>query len=384
MSKQVNLLAKIRTRFWLAPARLPQLAIYRLWIYAIVLVEVLVRTHDPMGTEPPFYIFRLLQIHPYLLNLLYGMLVIFALLAFIGFKTKFSISLAGALYLIYSITPGLEFVGANHLFLPLLLSMIILAVSPSGARLSIDHLLKRLRENHAAQQFIPKAESRDQSSNAAWLLRFMQTAIMFLYFLAGLFGLEWNIRTFLEWLGLASPVFFDVQKIGAWIRRHITAPRGLAKFAILFDGQCPLCIRSVTTVDFFDWRGKFAYRDVNNWTPISRDYPGLDQEKSLEEMQLMIPRNGRYEALAGFYAFRKIAQHLPLGMLLWLVLYLPGVPFVGTRLYRLIASRRQRITGGAPCSFHACEITAPAKKYLKCRAFIFKILFFVCLYDRIF
>jgi predicted DCC family thiol-disulfide oxidoreductase YuxK len=361
MRKHINLLAKFRTRFWLAPATLTRLAIYRLWSYTIVLTDVLVRTRDAAGIELPFYILRLLQIHPYLLNLLYGMLVIFILLAFIGFKTKFAILLAGTLHLLYSFTQELAFGGLDHLFLPLMFSMVVLAFSPSGAQLSVDHLLNRLRENHAAQQFIPKAETRDQSPNAAWLLRFMQTAMILLYFLAGLFGLEWNSRTFLEWLALSSPVFLDVQKIGRWIRRHITAPNGLTKFAILFDGQCPLCIRSVTIVDFFDWRGKFVFRDVNDWTPLSRDYPGLDQQKSLEEMQLIIPRNGRYEALAGFYAFRKIAQHLPLGMLLWPFLYLPGVPFVGTHLYRLIASRRKRITGGGRCSFHACEILTPEK-----------------------
>jgi len=369
MNTHLNRLSNASNQFWFAPATLTRLAIYRLWIYAIVLADVLARAREhlqPAGVEPPFYILRLLQIpapSPFLLDLIYGMLVTFVFLAFIGFKTNFVALIAGGLYF-YGMAQGLAIGGVVHLLLPLMLSMIVLVLSPSGARLSVDHLLKRLRENHAAQQFIPKAN--DKSPNAVWPLKFVQTAIILLYLLAGyprlkIFGLEWKIRTFLEWFGLVWPVFLDAEKINAWIRRRLTAPNGLTQFAILFDGQCPLCIRSVTIVDFFDWRGKFAYRDVNDWTPISRDYPGLDQQKSLEEMQLMVPRNGRYEALAGFYAFRKIAQHLPLGMLLWPFLYLPGVAFVGTRLYRLIASRRKRITGGARCSFHACEISAPAK-----------------------
>ncbi|MDZ7369003.1 MAG: DCC1-like thiol-disulfide oxidoreductase family protein [candidate division KSB1 bacterium] len=364
MSTHPNRLAKTRARFELAPITLTRLAIYRLWICAIVLVDVLIRARDylqPAGAESPFYILRLLPIHPCLLNLIYVVLIIFVLLAFIGFKTNFAVLFAGIIYLIYKITPGLTFVGADHLLLPLMFSMIVLAFSPSGARLSVDDLLKRLRENHAAQQFIPKTENRDQSPNATWPLRSMQAAMILLYFLAALFGLAWNSRGFLEWFGLACPLFLDFQKIARWIRRHITAPNGLTKFAILFDGQCPLCIRSVTIVDFFDWRGKFSYRDVNDWTPISRDYPNLDQRKSLEEMQLMIPRNGRDETLAGFYAFRKIAQHLPPGMLIWPFLYLPGVPLVGTRWYRFVASRRKRMTGGERCGFHACEIAAPAK-----------------------
>jgi predicted DCC family thiol-disulfide oxidoreductase YuxK len=168
-------------------------------------------------------------------------------------------------------------------------------------------------------------------------------------------------RPFFAFLWLACPVFFNFEKIGAAIRRRLAAPRGLTKFAVLFDGQCPLCIRSVTTVDFLDWRGKFVFRDVNDWEQIARDYPGLDRQKSLEEMQVMIPRHGGYEALAGFYAFRKIAQHLPLGMLAWPFLFIPGVPFVGARIYRFIASRRKRMSGGARCSFHACAIPASAK-----------------------
>jgi predicted DCC family thiol-disulfide oxidoreductase YuxK len=153
------------------------------------------------------------------------------------------------------------------------------------------------------------------------------------------------------------------EKIGGWIRSKFAAPRGLTKFAVLFDGQCPLCIRSVTTVDFLDWRGKFVFRDVNDWEQISRDYPELDQQKSLEEMQVMAPRHGGYEALAGFYAFRKIIQFLPLGMLIWPFLYIPGVPFIGTRFYHFVASRRKRITGGVRCSFHTCKIPVTSEQF---------------------
>src|SRR5574341_2176045 len=147
----------------------------------------------------------------------------------------------------------------------------------------------------------------------------------------------------------------------SFIRSLLTEPIIMTKLAVLFDGQCPLCMRSVTIVDCFDWRGKFVFRDVNDWEQISRDFPGLDQHKSLEEMQVLVPRGNRHEALAGFYAFRKIAQHLPLGMLLWPLLFIPGVPYIGTRIYRFIASRRRRLTGGARCSFHTCENPIPTK-----------------------
>jgi len=446
MSNILNRLIQAWDRYWFAPGSLTRLAIYRLWVYSIILLDVLIWTRGHLRYAEvapefyqPIYILRLLQIpapaHPWL-DIVYGALAVFVFLALIGYKTNFSAVMASGLY-VYWVAQWFSFGWVHHLHPPLVFSMAALALSPSGARLSVDHLLKRLRENHAAQQFISKANAN--SPYATWPLRFVQTIIILLYFLSGyaklkISGLEWangttlqwylmndyltfqapaglwlanhkelcillsyatlifevgfisalffprlapwlllagfsfhlgtyiTMRTFFEFLWLTYPVFFNFERIGAWIRRHITAPRGVIKFAVLFDGQCPLCIRSVTTVDFFDWRGKFVFREVNDWERISRDYPGLDQQKSLEEMQVMIPGAGRYEALAGFYAFRKIAQHLPLGMVIWPFLFIPGVPFVGTRVYRFIASRRKRIAGAARCSFHTCEIPATSNQ----------------------
>jgi len=362
VGKIINRLVQSWDHYWFSPVSLTRLAIYRIWVYAIILIDVLVWTRGHLryaDVDPklyhPIYILNLLNIpaptHPWL-EIIYGLLAVSVFLALIGFKTNFFALLASGLYM-YWVAQWFSFGWVHHLHSPLVFSMIVLGLSPSGARLSVDHLLKRLRENHAAQQFIPKADAI--SPYAAWPLRFIQVVIILLYFLSGYI----TMRTFFEFLWPAYPAFFNFPKIGACIRGKITAPRGLTKFAVLFDGQCPLCIRSVTTVDFLDWRGKFAFRDVNDWEQISRDYPGLDQQKSLEEMQVMIPRDGAHEALAGFYAFRKIAQHLPLGMLSWPVMYIPGVPFIGTRVYHFVASRRKRITGGARCSFHTCEIPAP-------------------------
>ncbi len=442
MNKLRTQLLQAWDRYWFTPGSLARLAIYRIWVFSIILIDVLVWTRGHLryaDVDPqfyrPIYILRLFDIpapaHPWL-DIIYGALAIFVFLALIGYKTNFSAVMASGLY-VYWVAQWFSFGWVHHLHPPLVFSMMVLALSPSGARLSVDHLLKRIRENHAAQKFIPKNKVDDASSYATWPLKFVQTIIIFVYFLSGyaklkISGLEWangttlqwylmndyltwgapqglwlanhktlcvllsyatlifevgfiaaiflprlapwfllagfsfhlgtfiTMRTFFEFLWLTYPVFFNFEKIGAWLRRHITAPRGITKFAVLFDGQCPLCIRSVTTVDLFDWRGKFVFRDVNDWEQVARDYPGLDQQKSLEEMQVTIPHPGGYEALAGFYAFRKIAQHLPLGMLVWPFLFIPGVPFVGTRVYRFIASRRKRRTGGARCSFHTCEI----------------------------
>jgi predicted DCC family thiol-disulfide oxidoreductase YuxK len=109
--------------------------------------------------------------------------------------------------------------------------------------------------------------------------------------------------------------------------------------AILFDGHCSLCSNSIKLVKRLDWLHRFTFRDLNRREEIARDYPNLDEAKTLEEMHVIMP-DGRQ--LAGFFAFREIAKQVPIGWLLWPLLYIPGVPYFGARIYRLIARHRRR------------------------------------------
>ncbi len=71
----------------------------------------------------------------------------------------------------------------------------------------------------------------------------------------------------------------------------------------------------------------------------------------MEEMHLVTPKRDRLHH--GFGAFRWMAWRLPL---LWLVaplLYLPGVPYLGQRVYLWIAKRRYRLV---PCRDGVCTL----------------------------
>jgi predicted DCC family thiol-disulfide oxidoreductase YuxK len=120
------------------------------------------------------------------------------------------------------------------------------------------------------------------------------------------------------------------------------------RLAILFDGRCGLCTSSIKWVSRLDWLDRFASRDLIQWEEIARDFPSLEHQKAVEEMHLVMP-DGR--VLTGFYAFRKIARHLPVAWLIWPFLFVPGVPFVGAKIYRFIARRRLR--HDAACELHA-------------------------------
>ena len=65
----------------------------------------------------------------------------------------------------------------------------------------------------------------------------------------------------------------------------------------------------------------------------------------------------RRQAYAGYRAFRWIAWRLPLTWLVAPFLYLPGVPWLGNRVYRWVAKNRFNLV---PCDDGGCKV--PLKK----------------------
>jgi predicted DCC family thiol-disulfide oxidoreductase YuxK len=120
---------------------------------------------------------------------------------------------------------------------------------------------------------------------------------------------------------------------------------------VLYDGQCPLCLRSVALLKRLDWLGQLRYidaRDRQQW-PAS-DTP-LDPERLLQEMHVLTP-DGRH-VYHGFAALRWIAWRLPLLWPLAPLLYIPGVPRLGQRLYLWVARNRFRLV---PCHGGVCTL----------------------------
>jgi predicted DCC family thiol-disulfide oxidoreductase YuxK len=124
---------------------------------------------------------------------------------------------------------------------------------------------------------------------------------------------------------------------------------------VLYDGDCPLCQRSVAVVKKLDWLGRLAYGNAREDRNLPPSAVPLDPQRLLEEMHLVTP--DRRHAYAGFRAFRWIAWRLPATWLLAPFLYLPGVPWLGNRIYRWIAKNR---FGLVPCRDGVCHI--PIKK----------------------
>jgi len=144
---------------------------------------------------------------------------------------------------------------------------------------------------------------------------------------------------FFEWVALYV-TFIHWTRVVEGMTHYLGWSDSKNRIEVLFDGKCPLCIRSMTLLRYADWFHAITYTDVmRQWGTLQQRNPGLSLDNCLKEMHVLLP-NGF--ARKGFFAFREMVWRLPLLWPLLLVFYLPLSSIVGPRIYHRIASRRFR------------------------------------------
>lgn len=131
----------------------------------------------------------------------------------------------------------------------------------------------------------------------------------------------------------------------------VAADPAPGKGIVLFDGDCPFCRRSVSILKRLDWLGRLHFQSARDAEHLPPSEVSLDPKRLLDEMHVLTP--DRRRAFAGYSAFRWIAWRLPLTIPLAPFLYVPGVPWVGNRVYLWIARNRMDLV---PCRDGACPV----------------------------
>ena len=108
------------------------------------------------------------------------------------------------------------------------------------------------------------------------------------------------------------------------------------KTAVVFDGQCSLCVRSMRLLLFFDWFRSFVCLDFRH--ERVRMLIRCVSAEQFEEQMVLITSLG--EIKFGFEAWRYIVRRLPLFFIPAHLLYLPIVSQLGDRFYKMIARSR--------------------------------------------
>jgi predicted DCC family thiol-disulfide oxidoreductase YuxK len=142
------------------------------------------------------------------------------------------------------------------------------------------------------------------------------------------FGLLLGVM-FTEYVVLLLLFFVPWSRIAA----HLCAAEPTV--LVLYDGSCGLCRRTVGLIRVLDVLGHVRVHDVlNEWPQLVG--VGLSQAACLQTMHVL---DGT-RVFTGFRGYRTLAWHLPLWWPVVPFLYLPGVPFVGERVYDHVAARR--------------------------------------------
>jgi predicted DCC family thiol-disulfide oxidoreductase YuxK len=116
--------------------------------------------------------------------------------------------------------------------------------------------------------------------------------------------------------------------------------RPAQRVTVLYDGGCGFCSKVIEVVRRLDLLDAVRALDVRSqWSTIALRFPALTHAACLADMHV-IGANGT--VTAGFEGYRELAKVLPLGWMALPVLYLPGVPAIGGRIYRVVADRRDR------------------------------------------
>jgi len=124
------------------------------------------------------------------------------------------------------------------------------------------------------------------------------------------------------------------------------------KAVVLYDGECPLCQRSVAILKRLDWLRRLHCQNCRELDRLPPSPEPLALQRMLEQMHLVTPR--RDAVYRGFGAFRWMAWRLPLLFAFAPLLYLPGVPALGQRAYRWVAKNRYQLV---PCHDGVCHVS---------------------------
>jgi len=125
------------------------------------------------------------------------------------------------------------------------------------------------------------------------------------------------------------------------------------KLEVLYDGQCPLCIRSMTILQYGDWFERIRYSNVlDRWDALRQERQiDIPLSEFLREMFLVMPDGSLRK---GFFAFQELVRVVPLFWFVVPFFYLPFASTIGPKVYKLVASRRRRFED---CTFDTCAST---------------------------
>jgi len=109
----------------------------------------------------------------------------------------------------------------------------------------------------------------------------------------------------------------------------------------IYDGYCVICNQTRRMVQALDWLNRVEFLDLHDSEQVQARYPLLDYDTLMG--QIHVVEGDGVTLHKGYFGTRRMLRELPLGFPLWLLTFIPGVNFIGKRVYRWVAYNRYKI-----------------------------------------
>jgi predicted DCC family thiol-disulfide oxidoreductase YuxK len=114
---------------------------------------------------------------------------------------------------------------------------------------------------------------------------------------------------------------------------------------LIYDGNCKLCRRTVSSFRVFDLLGRVIYANALDSTAIkAHDLNWLDADAMMRDMHVVVGK----KTSVGFAAYREWMKRMPVFWFIVPFMYLWPVQVAGKRTYRHIADSRTCAIGDSP------------------------------------
>lgn len=179
-----------------------------------------------------------------------------------------------------------------------------------------------------------------------WHRRFRVPLLILGILLHGGITLSFNIYPF----GLGMLIHYALLvPIGWWCQLGEALRLPKPRLTVYYDGQCPLCWRTVLVVEHFDVRKAVAFLDLQTHAAKQPALAGIGESELLKDLYAVDAHGHRYRGLDTYLQIlTSLGYPKPIA---WL-LRLPGAYSLAARIYRRIADSRQRLTCDAACLPH--------------------------------
>lgn len=107
----------------------------------------------------------------------------------------------------------------------------------------------------------------------------------------------------------------------------------------LFDGRCVICQGTRRTIKSLDWFNRVEFMDLHKKAEVEARFPELEHDAMMGEIHVVADD----KLYAGFEGTRRMLKEVPLGFPLWALLHIPGMSWLGPRIYSFIAKNRYAV-----------------------------------------